>query len=74
MIEQILNDELIEYNFKTLEPMDNIWSMDRFVKDFELADRVTLWGGTYIEIDGVIGCHSSGNGDFYSHKIRFEIL
>ena len=74
MIQEILNEEITEYNFKTLEPMDNIWSMDRFIKDFDLADRVTLWDGTYVEIDNVIGVHSGGNGDFYSHKIRFEIL
>ena len=74
MIQEILNEEITEYNFKTLEPMDNIWSMDRFIKDFDLADRVTLWDGTYVEIDNVIGVHSGGNGDFYSHKMRFEIL
>ena len=74
MIQEILNGEITEYDFKTLESMDNVWSMDRFIKDFDLADRVTLWDGTYVEIDNVIGCHSGGNGDFYSHKIRFEIL
>lgn len=74
MIEQILNEEIVEYNFTTIEAMDNIWSMDRFIKDFDLAERVTLWDGTYIELDNVIGCHSGGNGDFYSHKIKFEIL
>lgn len=70
----ILNSEITEYNFSTEESMDNVWSMDRFLKDFDLAERVTLWDGTYVEIDGVIGCHSGGNGDFYSHKIEFEIL
>ena len=74
MIQEILKGEIVEYNFKTLEPMDNVWSMDRFIKDFDLADRITLWDGTYVEIDNVIGVHSGGNGDFYSHKIRFEIL
>jgi len=73
-INTILNKEITEYNFSTVEPMDNVWSMDRFIKDFDLIDRVTLWDGTYVEIDGLIGCHSGGNGDFYSHKIRFEIL
>ena len=74
MIQEILNGVITEYNFSTVEAMDNVWSMDRFVKDFDLADRVTLWDGTYIEIDNVVGVHSGGNGDFYSHKIRFEIL
>ena len=73
-IQAILNEEIIEYNFTTIEPMDNVWSMDRFIKDFDLADRVTFWDGTYVEIDNVIGAHSGGNGDFYLHKIRFEIL
>mgnify|MGYP001351135273 FL=1 len=73
-INTILNKEITEYNFSTVEPMDNVWSMDRFIKDFDLIDRVTLWDDTYVEIDGLIGCHSGGNGDFYSHKIRFEIL
>ena len=73
-IDAILNEEITEHNFVTIEPMDNVWSMDKFVKDFDLANRVTLWDGTYIEIDNLIGCHSEGNGDFYSHKIRFEIL
>lgn len=74
LVEQILNEEITEYNFTTLESMDNNWSMDRFVKDFDLEDKVTLWDGTYIEIDNVIGVHSGGNGDFYSHKIKFELL
>ena len=73
-IQDILNEEIVEYNFTTIEPMDNNWSMDRFIKDFDLTDRITLWDGTYVEIDNVIGCHSGGNGDFYSHKIKFEIL
>ena len=74
LIEKILNEEITEYNFTTIEPMDNVWSMDRFIKDFDLADRVTLWDGTYVELDDKIACHSGGNGDFCSHKIRFEIL
>lgn len=70
----ILNGEITEYNFSTTESLDNFWSIDRFIEDFDLSDRITLHDGTYIELDGVIGCHSGGNGDFYSHKIRFEIL
>lgn len=73
-IQAILNGEITEYNFSTEESLDNYWSMDRFIKDFDLAERVTLWDGTYIEIDGLIGLHSGGNGTFYSYKIRFEIL
>ena len=74
IVEMVLSEEIIEYNFTTTESMDNNWSMDRFIKDFDLAERVTLRDGTYIEIDGLIGCHSGGNGGFYSHKIKFEIL
>jgi hypothetical protein len=73
-LEAILNGEIVEYNFSTIESMDNYWSMDRFIKDADLADRVTLHDGTYVEIDGLVGCHSGGRGDFFSHNIRFEIL
>ena len=47
-IDAILNEEITEHNFVTIESMDNVWSMDKFVKDFDLASRVTLWDGTYI--------------------------
>jgi len=73
-IQAILNEEIAEYNFDTVEPMDNFWSMNKFIRDFDLAERVTLWDGTYIEIDGIIGLHSGGRGDLFSHKIKFEIL
>lgn len=73
-IQDILNEELVEYNFTTIEPMDNTWSMAYFLERFDLFDRITLDDGTYVEIDNAIGCHSGGNGDFFSHKIRFEIL
>lgn len=73
-IENILNEEIVEYNFTTTKSMDNNWSMNQFIKDFDLADRVTLWDGTYVEIDNLVGLHSGGNGDFYSHKIKFVIL
>jgi hypothetical protein len=74
MIQQILNGEITEYNFDTIVEMDNVWSMAYFLDYFDLWDNVTLDDGTYVEIDNVIGVHSGGNGDFYSHKIRFEIL
>jgi len=74
LIEDILSERITEYNFTTTDSLDNYWSMDRFIKDFDLEDRVTLWDGTYIELDGLIGCHSGGRGEMYSHKIRFEIL
>lgn len=75
-MKEILNEGY--YNFYTEESLDNYWSMDRFIKDFELSDLITLHDGTYIEItldDGSVwGCHSGGLGDFYSHQIRFEKL
>ncbi len=74
LIEKILNEEITEYNFTTIVEMDNIWSMAYFLDYFDLWDEVTLDDGTYVEIGNQIGCHSGGNGDFYSHKIRFEIL
>jgi hypothetical protein len=74
MIQEILNGEITEYNFDTIVGMDNVWSMAYFLDYFDLWDNVTLDDGTYVEIDNVIGVHSGGNGDFYSHKIRFEIL
>ena len=73
-IQAILNEEIVEYNFTTIVEMDNVWSMAYFLKRFDLFDRVTLDDGTYVEIDNVIGAHSGGNGDFFSHKIKFEIL
>ena len=30
-LEAILNEETIEYNFTTIEPMDNVWSMAYFL-------------------------------------------
>jgi len=74
IVEMVLSEEIIEYNFTTVVEMDNVWSMAYFLERFDLFDRVTFDDGTYIEIDGLIGCHSGGNGDFYSHKIKFEIL
>lgn len=74
MIDKILNEEIKEYSFDTKESMDNNWSMDYFIKMFDLAEYVTLWDGTYVELDNKIGCHSGGRGDFYSHIIRFEKL
>lgn len=73
-LDAILNEEIIEYNFTTIVEMDNVWSMAYFLERFDLFDRVTLDDGTYVEIDNVIGCHSDSNGDFFSHKIKFEIL
>lgn len=70
----ILNGEITEYNFTTVESMDNIQSMDYFVNLFDLCSDVALWGGTYIELWNSVGVNSGGNGDFYSHKIKFEIL
>ena len=74
MIQEILNEEITEYNFTTIEPMDNVWSMYKFLEDFDLFENITLDDGTYVELDDKIACHSGGNGDFCSHKIRFEIL
>jgi len=67
-----------EYNFDTTESLDNYWSMDYFIKEFDLQDLIRVHDGTYIEImaeDGSLwGCHSGGRGDFYSHQITFEKL
>lgn len=76
-IKEIVENNIQEYNFTTVEPMDNYWSMDRFLKDFDFAEFITHHDGTYVELsdgDYTIGLHSGGNGDFCSHKIRFEIL
>lgn len=73
-LEAILNGEITEYNFSTIQEMDNVWSMAYFLERADLFDRVTLDDGTYVEIDGLVGLHSGGRGDFFSHQIRFEIL
>ncbi len=72
--EQILNGEVSEYNFTTEHGLENHWSMYKFLEDFDLFENITLDDGTYVELDDKIACHSGGNGDFCSHKIRFEIL
>ena len=54
-IQDILNEELVEYNFNTIESMDNNWSMAYFLERFDLFDRITLDDGTYVEIDNIIG-------------------
>lgn len=74
LIEDILNERVVEYNFTTEDSLDNVQSLNRFIDDFDLLDRVTFWDGTYLELDEVIAVHSGGNGDFCSHKIRFELL
>lgn len=73
-IPAILNGEITEYNFETYGSMDNVESLDYFLRYFDLWEDITLHDGTYAEIDGVIGCHSGGRGDMFSHKIRFEVL
>lgn len=73
-LEAILNGEIVEYNFSTIQEMDNIWSMAYFLEREDLFDRVTFDDGTYVEVDGLVGCSSGGRGDFFSHQIRFEIL
>lgn len=74
MIEKILNGEITEYVFNTKESLDNYWSMDYFIKTYNLIDLITLHEGTYIELNDTIGCYSGGRGDFYSHIITFEKL
>lgn len=74
LIEDILNERIIEYNFTTVDALDNIQSLNRFINDFDLFDRVTFYDGTYLELDEVIGVNSGGNGDFCSHKIKFKII
>lgn len=73
-LEAILNEEIVEYNFTTIVEMDNVWSMAYFLGQEDLFDRVTFDDGTYVEIDNLVGLNSGGNGDFYSHKIKFVIL
>ena len=74
MVEKIKSGEITSYTFYTTIPMDNIWSMDYFIKEFGLEDRVSLWDGTYVEFDFGFFAHSGGLGDEYSHIIRFEKL
>ena len=74
MLQNILEGKLMEYNFDTEDSMDNYWSMDYFIKEFNLQQHITLHDGTYIELENEVGCHSGGRGDFYSHQITFEKL
>lgn len=56
---------------------DNISVMDDYLANTNMLD-ITLLDGTYAE--GVNGqgekfsINASGNGDFFNHKVEFEIL
>lgn len=65
-------------HFTTEEGMDNIQSAYYFIENLMPCDwTVEEEDGTYFEVstpEGDFGCHSTGCGDFFSHKIVFEEL
>jgi len=73
-----------DYIFETKEPLaTNEITMEVFLNDyfyevFDSESQVIKDDGTFVEVksgDGILwGLHASGNGDFVSHRIRFEQL
>ena len=68
-----------EYCWSTgYDHADNMETMNEFL-DLDLPEgySIVLEDGTYAEIqkgDARYGVHASGNGDFFNHKVRFELL
>jgi hypothetical protein len=73
-----------DYTFTTKEPLVtnsdtmNSFANDHFYKVFDKDAVFTEDDGSYAEVldgNGVKwGLHASGDGDFISHRIRFEQL
>lgn len=56
---------------------DNIFVMSDYLENINMLD-ITMVEGTYAEGTNCKGekyaIHASGNGDFFNHKIEFELL
>jgi hypothetical protein len=64
--------------WKTEEPhVDNNETMQAYLEDINMLD-ITIVDGAYAEGVNAKGekyaLHASGNGDFYNHKVEFELL
>lgn len=72
MVEKIKNGEIGNYSFGTTIPMDSYWSMDYFIKEFNLSKRIVKHDGDYVEFD--FGYSALCGGGEYEHVITFEKL
>jgi hypothetical protein len=75
-----------DYTWQTTEPMltnectmsDFLNSNYHFYSRFDIGAQVALEDGTYAEVKNGDGrrfaVNASGNGDFYNHKVTFELL
>lgn len=77
--------EIKDYTFKTKDPMPtNAHNMECFLNSdehfyavFPRDSEVTFEDGSYAEVTfsgKTYALHASGDGDFYNHRIRFELL
>ena len=72
------------YRFTTEKPIGTneetmtVFLDDHFYEVFDNKAQVLEDDGTYVEVENGDGklwaVHASGDGDFVSHKIRFELL
>lgn len=73
-----INDFIWETDYEHANNNDtmNEWLEEHLPAEFELIEDSL--DGTYAEIITLEGhkfaCHASGNGDFYNHKIEFELI
>ena len=79
-IEALKRIKMNNYYWSTENPHStNLETMRDFINN-HISEHfeVVLEDGSYIEIqndEGVLyGVHASGNGDFYNHIVRFELL
>ena len=73
-----------DYRFTTNTPLGTneetmeVFLDDHFYKSFDSKAQVLTDEGPYVEVENgkgeLYGVHASGDGDFVSHRIRFELL
>ncbi|WP_372483303.1 hypothetical protein AB9J70_06305 [Elizabethkingia anophelis] len=75
-----------DYIFSTIEslPTNNdvmsefLENENHFYSIFDKDSEIVIIDGTYAEVINSDGCryavHAGGNGDFFNHRIRFELL
>lgn len=65
-----------DYDLPDNSSVMNEWLEEHIPEEYKILEDTI--DGTYVEIIDNNGhkfaCHASGNGDFYSHKIEFELL
>jgi len=76
-IEEMFENTPENYRYFSYESMDNFWSMDWFIKNFELQDFVYINDGTQIilehpDYEFKLQVDAGGLGDFYSHSFNTQ--